>query len=94
MRKAGGLVKLLALAPGHRLHREQVMNLLWPNHEAEAAANNLYRSLHFARRVLEACPRPCWPWLQRQSLPRRLSLAQTAGSPSIATGTATTRSSV
>ena len=28
IRKAATLVKLLALAPGHRLHREQVTNLL------------------------------------------------------------------
>src|SRR5215217_4801944 len=31
LRKAAALVKLLALAPGHRLHREQVISLLWPN---------------------------------------------------------------
>ncbi len=29
LRKAAALVKLLALAPNHRLHREQVMDLLW-----------------------------------------------------------------
>ena len=28
LRKAASLVKLLALAPGHRLHREQVMDVL------------------------------------------------------------------
>ncbi len=53
LKKAGSLIKLLALASEHRLHREQVMNLLWPNLESEAAANNLHRTLHFARRVLE-----------------------------------------
>src|SRR5215210_6173683 len=53
LKKAGSLVKLLALAPGYRLHREQVINLLWPDLESEAAANNLHRTLHFARRVLE-----------------------------------------
>jgi hypothetical protein len=31
LRKAAGLVKLLALAEGHRLHREQAMDLLWPD---------------------------------------------------------------
>ena len=30
LRKAKSLIKLLALAPGHRLHREQVMETLWP----------------------------------------------------------------
>jgi DNA-binding SARP family transcriptional activator len=29
-RKACSLVKLLALAPRHRLHREQLMDILWP----------------------------------------------------------------
>jgi hypothetical protein len=29
--RAATLVKLLALAPGHRLHREQAMDLLWPD---------------------------------------------------------------
>jgi DNA-binding SARP family transcriptional activator len=27
LRKAAGLVKLLALCPGHRLHRQQAMDL-------------------------------------------------------------------
>lgn len=56
LRKAGSLVKLLALARGHRLHREQVLDLLWPELSPEAAANNLHRTLHFARRVLEPAP--------------------------------------
>jgi two-component SAPR family response regulator len=30
LRKAASLVKLLALASGHRLHRERAMDLLWP----------------------------------------------------------------
>jgi hypothetical protein len=51
--KATVLVKLLALAPHHSLHREQVMETLWPELEPKAAANNLYRTLHAARRVLE-----------------------------------------
>src|SRR5215208_1006074 len=52
LRKAAALVKLLALAPNHRMHREQVMELLWPKLYAKAAANNLRRTLHAARRVL------------------------------------------
>ena len=31
LKKAAGLVKLLALAPDHRLHREQVTEALWPS---------------------------------------------------------------
>ncbi|CAA9497686.1 MAG: hypothetical protein AVDCRST_MAG12-2460 [uncultured Rubrobacteraceae bacterium] len=53
LRKAAGLVKLLALAPGHRLHREQAMDLLWPNLSLKAAANNLHRTLYSARQALE-----------------------------------------
>jgi DNA-binding response OmpR family regulator len=45
LRKARSLVKILALAPGHRLHREQVMDLLWPDLEPEAASNNLRKAL-------------------------------------------------
>ena len=52
LRKASSLVKLLALAPGHRLHREQAMDLLWPHLDKGAAANNLRQVLHGARRVL------------------------------------------
>ena len=37
LRKATSLVKLLALSPGHRLHREQVMDLLWPDLDPKAA---------------------------------------------------------
>jgi two-component SAPR family response regulator len=41
LRKAASLVKLLALAPGHRLHRERVMDTLWPELGRKAASNNL-----------------------------------------------------
>jgi predicted ATPase/DNA-binding SARP family transcriptional activator/DNA-binding CsgD family transcriptional regulator len=53
LRKAASLVKLLALAPNHRLHREQVMDLLWPELDSDAALNNLHHALHIARRTLE-----------------------------------------
>ena len=53
LRKAASVVKLLAIAPRHRLHREQVMNLLWPDLGKQAASNNLRRVLHFARRALD-----------------------------------------
>ena len=53
LRKAAALVKLLALEPNHRMHKEQAMDLLWPHLGARAGANNLHRTLHVARRVLE-----------------------------------------
>jgi predicted ATPase/DNA-binding SARP family transcriptional activator/DNA-binding CsgD family transcriptional regulator len=53
LRKAAALVKLLALAPGHRLHREQAMDLLWADLGTRAASNNLRQVLHGARRILD-----------------------------------------
>src|SRR5215208_879246 len=53
LRKAAALIKLLALAPGHRLHREQVMDLLWPELGKKAASNNLRNTLHAARKILD-----------------------------------------
>ena len=61
LRKAKTLVKLLALAPGHRLHREQVMAVLWPDRAPAAAANNLHQVLHVARRQLGRRGRPAAP---------------------------------
>src|SRR5699024_1645827 len=52
LRKARDLVKLLALAPGHRLHRDQAMEALWPGRDPESAANNLYQAVHAARGAL------------------------------------------
>ena len=53
LRKAASLVKLLALAPGHRIHREQAMELLWPDSGRKVASNNLRSTLHAARKVLD-----------------------------------------
>lgn len=51
-RRGADLVKLLALAPEHRLHREQVMESLWPDLGPEAASANLRKAVYFARRSL------------------------------------------
>jgi DNA-binding SARP family transcriptional activator len=56
LKKAASLIKLLALEPGHRLHRERVMDLLWPELDLEAAANNLRYTLYHARRILSPHP--------------------------------------
>src|SRR5215212_4871259 len=53
LRKAATLVKLLALALGHRTHREQAMDLLWPESGRKAASNSLRSTLHTARKVLD-----------------------------------------
>ncbi|HLW02398.1 MAG TPA: tetratricopeptide repeat protein [Ktedonobacterales bacterium] len=61
LRKAKSLVKLLALAPGHRLHREHIIDLLWPELEPAAALNNLHRVVHTIRQVLEPARGPTQP---------------------------------
>lgn len=52
--KSASLVKLLALATGHRLHRERVAELLWPGYGPKQSLNNLNRELHEARQVLQS----------------------------------------
>jgi predicted ATPase len=52
LKKARELIKLLALAPNHRLHREQVMDVLWRERDPAAAANNLHQAVYVARRAL------------------------------------------
>jgi DNA-binding SARP family transcriptional activator len=51
-RSAAALVKILALAPGHRLHREQVIDLLWPGEPVATAAPRLHKAAHYARRAI------------------------------------------
>ena len=51
LRKAANLIKLLALASGNRLHREQLMYTLWPNLGLSAASNNLRQTVLSARRI-------------------------------------------
>ncbi|WP_283779126.1 AfsR/SARP family transcriptional regulator [Streptomyces durmitorensis] len=47
------LVKLLALAPGHQLHREHIMAACWPHAELPAAQRSLRVAVHTARHALE-----------------------------------------
>ena len=53
-RPAANLVKLLALAPELRLHREQVIDWLWPDMPMADAARRLHKAAYFARRALGA----------------------------------------
>src|SRR5690348_3456067 len=46
------LVKVLALAAGHRLRREQLIDLLWPDLLVEQAAPRLHKAAHYARSAL------------------------------------------
>ena len=50
-RHAASLVKVLALASGHRLHREQVIDAVWPEDTLDQAAPKLHKAAHFARKA-------------------------------------------
>jgi DNA-binding SARP family transcriptional activator len=52
-RSAKTLIKLLAIQPAHALHREQVIDVLWPKVDTESALNSFGKALHVARRALE-----------------------------------------
>ncbi len=51
-RDATSLIKLLALKRGRSLHREQVMDLLWPDVDPVEAAPRLHKAAHFARKAM------------------------------------------
>ena len=51
-RHAAAVVKVLALAPGRRLHREQVIDLVWPQDTIAEAVPKLHKAAHFARRAI------------------------------------------
>src|SRR3954469_12109841 len=54
LRKGKSLVKLLALSPERRVHRERAAEFLWPDRSPDAAANNFHQALYVARRALES----------------------------------------
>ena len=54
LRKAKTLIKLLALAPGCRLHADRAIELLWAGREEASARNNLHQAIFAARRALDS----------------------------------------
>lgn len=52
-RSARALLLLLLATPGHRLPRDRVLDLLWPDATQQAALRALRVALHALRRVLE-----------------------------------------
>src|SRR5437763_12024451 len=52
-RKVNDLFKLLLSAEQHRLHREQIQEILWPASSVEQAANSFGKTLYLLRRALE-----------------------------------------
>jgi DNA-binding SARP family transcriptional activator/pimeloyl-ACP methyl ester carboxylesterase len=51
-RDAAALVKVLALNPDRRLHRERVLDTLWPDLSPADAAPRLHKAAHYARRTV------------------------------------------
>jgi DNA-binding SARP family transcriptional activator len=51
-RQAAALVKLLAVSPQRTLHREQVIDALWPDLGLDEAAPRLHKAAHYARRAI------------------------------------------
>jgi DNA-binding SARP family transcriptional activator len=52
-RSAKTLTKLMATSPGHTLHREQILDILWPEADVESALNSFGKALHAARHAFE-----------------------------------------
>jgi DNA-binding SARP family transcriptional activator/tetratricopeptide (TPR) repeat protein len=51
-RRPADLLKLLALAPGHALARDRVIDALWPDKDPASGANNLHRALYDLRQII------------------------------------------
>ena len=51
-RDVSALVKLLALSPRGRLHRDRVLDRLWPDATVDVSLPRLHKAAHFARRAL------------------------------------------
>ena len=51
-RRAAELLQTLALAPNLALSRDSLLEALWPDKDAERAANNLHRALFDLREIL------------------------------------------
>jgi DNA-binding SARP family transcriptional activator len=51
-RQAATIVKILAVTPRRSLHRERLMDLIWPGSTVDEAAPKLHKAAHYARRAL------------------------------------------
>jgi DNA-binding SARP family transcriptional activator/tetratricopeptide (TPR) repeat protein len=51
-RRPADVLKLVAIAPGRALAREEVISTLWPDRDPASGANNLHRALYDLRQVL------------------------------------------
>lgn len=51
-RHGAALVKLLAISPSRSLHRDRVIDALWPDVDYDVAVPRLHKAAHYARRAL------------------------------------------
>src|SRR5262245_29015044 len=51
-RRPADLLKVLVLAPDHAMHREALIDKLWPDKNLDRGANNLHRGLYDLRQIL------------------------------------------
>lgn len=63
-RKARALLKLIALQRQARIPREQVMDELWPQLDASAAASQLYKALHHIRKAVSTESDEADEWIE------------------------------
>src|SRR5574341_1890455 len=56
-RRPADLLKVLALAPDRAMHREELIDKLWPDKDLNSGANNLHRGLYDLRQILSG------PWV-------------------------------
>ena len=56
--KAAAIVKILALREGRSMHRDQLIAALWPEADAEAGTNSLYKNLHELRKTIRKAGGP------------------------------------
>ncbi|MDB5059380.1 MAG: transcriptional activator domain protein [Chloroflexi bacterium] len=47
------LFKCLLCAPGHRMHQEQLIDVLWPNASSAVGAGNLRVAVHWLRKLVD-----------------------------------------
>jgi hypothetical protein len=66
VRRVADLVKLLALAPGYRMPRDELLEILWPKLGADPAPSDLHEAASYAlmrrrgwRAVTGQLPRAC-----------------------------------
>ncbi len=78
-RPAKTIVKLLAVEPTHRLHRDVIVERIWPELAPAAALNAFHKSLHAARRALEPDLPPGAPSAYLRTDGELLALQASAG---------------